>query len=110
MNLTQAYKRFDIDKILSRIEDLNSIDMFDDLQREITSAEGVRIPSRKPNSREIDALQVTYISNLKSLAFILHTGEKPAAPDETTLLKFKRIIEKLVLKGQLKKSILDNLN
>jgi len=106
MDYSQASERFNLEKTLNRLIDLDFIELINNLQKEILSSESIKIPSKAQYKRDIEYLQVKYISNLKGFAFILGQGMKPAGVDNDTIQKFRPIIEELIKKGQLKESIL----
>lgn len=106
MDYTQASKRFDIDKFVTRITEENYFDLLDKLNREIREVENLTIPSKNLYKRDIEYLQTSYLSDLKGLSFLLVQRIKPGGVNVGTLLKFKPILEALVKKGQIKETIL----
>jgi len=107
MDYLQASKRFDLDKTLKDLLNLDYIYLLDNLHKEITNSEGIKISSKTQYKRDIENLQMNYISNLKGLAFLLSQGIKPGGIDQHIFIAFEPILEELVKKGQLKETILD---
>ena len=106
MDYSQASERFNFDSFLKRIMESNLIEILDLLNREISNVENIRIPTKTQYKRDIEYLQVEYVSKLKGLAFFLSQGVKPGGVDESTFLKFQPVLIELVKKGQLKESVL----
>lgn len=107
MDYLQASKRFDLDKSLKDLLNLDLLDLIDNIHKEITISEGIKTSSKNQDKRDIEYLQNSYISNLKGLAFLLSQGIKPGEIDQNTIIAFAPILEELVKKGQLKETILN---
>lgn len=106
MDYTQASKRFDLDKFIENIKDLDYLEILSSLNKEISLAESIRIPSNSLHKRDIEYIQVNYISNIKGLSFLIGQGIKPAGVSNEILTKFRPILISLVNKQQLKDGIL----
>jgi len=106
MDYTQASQRFNLDKFIDNIKDLDYLEILKSLGKEISLAESIRTPSKSHYKRDIEYIQVNYISNLKGLSFLIGQGIKPAGVDKETLSKFRPILLSLVNKQQLKDGIL----
>jgi hypothetical protein len=107
MDYTSAASRFDLDKHIKSLSGLDWLDMASANQKAILSAESVSIPSKSMYRRDIEGRQREYVQNLKGLAYILHSGGKPAGMRYEILASFKPLIEELVSKEQLKPGILE---
>jgi hypothetical protein len=107
MDYLQAFERFNLDKTLMRFLNLDFIDLIANIQKEIVNSENIKISSKNQYKRDIEYLQVRYISDLKGLIFLIEQGIKPAGVDNNTIQKFRPIIEELIKKGQLKITLLN---
>ena len=107
MDYIQASKRYNLDKFLNQIKNLDYLDLLTSLNNEISNVESIKIPRKNQYKRNIEYLQIKYISDLKGLGFLLSQGIKPATIDNNTLLKFKPILKELIDKKQLKATILN---
>lgn len=106
---TQASQRFNLDKFLASLQKLDYIEIINSLNYEISLAERIRIPSKSEYKRDIEYIQIKYISNLKGLSFLLRQGMKPMGVDNETLNKFRPILLSLISKKQMKDGILKQI-
>ena len=106
MDYIKATRRFDLDKFLITIKDLDYLEIIESLNKEIGLAESIKTPSKSEYKRDIEYTQVKYISNLKGFAFLIGQGIKPAGVDNETLNKFRPILLSLIEKQQMKDGIL----
>jgi len=109
MDYMQASQRFDLDKFIANVKELDYVEIIKSLNNEISLAESIRIPSKSEYKRDIEYIQVKYISNLKGLSFLIGQGMKPAGVDNETLNKFRPILLSLISKKQMKDGILKQI-
>ena len=106
MDYSQASKRFDLDKFISKMIEMDYFDMVEALNREVRSAEDYHIPQRGESIRDIEYLKSDYISQLKQFGFLLNSGMKPAGADKRFVNTFAPVLHRFIEKKQLEKEIL----
>jgi hypothetical protein len=109
MDYIQATQRFDLDKFINTVKDLDHLEIIKSLNKEIGLAENIKTPSKSEYKRDIEYTQIKYISNLKGLAFLIGQGKKPAGVDNETLNKFRPILLSLIEKNQMDDGILKHI-
>jgi hypothetical protein len=106
MNYTEASNRFNLERIIKQLLDLDYFDLINALNKEIDLSEHIRFPSKMEYKRDIESMQINYTSNLKGIAFLFSQGIKPGGVDNDTLKLFRPIILSLIDKKQLKEEFI----
>jgi hypothetical protein len=102
----EAVKRFDFNKFLNSVQELDFIDLMGRINAEVRRAKNITIRRRSDPAREIQHQQQNYISLLKGLGFLLYHGMQPAGVNDQDFLLYLPLIKRLVEKGQLTSGIL----
>ena len=106
MNYSEATERFNLEKFLGELTELDFLNPLEKLQSEIRNTESIVIPDSMPSYRDTEDMRHTYVSGLKELSFLIQSGIRPATASEDSLEKFKVVIERLVSKNQLSEDTL----
>jgi len=107
MDYLQAKNRYDLDKFISKIKNLNLSEIISSLNQEISSVEHAKIIFKPEYKRDIEYVQISYVSNLKGFGFLIAQSMRPAGVDKAILNKFKPVLLSLIEKKQMNEGILE---
>ena len=107
MDYLQATKRFDFEIYLSKLANLDLIEIIKKTEEAIKISEQINISTKEQYYKDIVDLKYRYVINLKALLCLLRDGNKYQGVKDEDFINFKPICEGLIKKEQLNETILD---